>query len=293
VNPVNDAPVAVNDVYNVDEDATMAVEALGVLANDSDVDGNALSAVLVSGPAHGALTLNPDGSFAYTPDANFFGADSFVYRASDGTANSADATVSITVNAVNDAPVASADGPYLGIIGSPVTFDGSASSDVEGTALAYKWSFGDGATLVTASPNPTHAYAAAGIYTVTLVVSDGSLDSAPTTTSATIGDPIGSNRGDVDAFLSYAAPTARSVQLPAGTTSFDVTIIYGAAIIPATFAVELNGSSFVGFSPVAGRSQTVTIPLSPGRNTLAISVDGTLADGRTATDRDRLTFVVG
>ena len=63
--------------------------------------------------------------------------------------------------------------------------------------------------------------------------------------------------------------------------------------MPATFEVELNSSPSAGFSPSAGTSQTVTIPLSPGRNTLAISVDGAFVDGRTATDRDRLTFVVG
>jgi PKD repeat protein len=172
--------------------------------------------------------------------------------------------------------VASADGPYLGIIGSAVTFDGSASSDVEASALTYTWSFGDGSTLVTASPNPTHTYAAAGIYAVTLLVGDGSLDSAPTTTTATIGDPGGSSRGDVDAFLSYARPTERNVQLAAGTTSFSVTIIYGATINAGTLEVELNGSPFAGFSPAPGTSQTVTVPLSPGRNVLAISIDGTL-----------------
>lgn len=286
-------PTAVDDSYSVDEDQTLDVAAPGVLANDSDPQAQALTAVLLTGPAHGGLTLNADGSFAYTPDANFNGADSFSYRASDGGADSAQATVAIAVNPVDDAPVASADGPYLGIVGSPVTFDGSASWDVEGSALAYTWSFGDGSTLVTTSATPAHAYAAAGTYTVTLVVSDGALDSAPATTTATIGDPIGSNRGDVDAFLSYATPTERSTQLPAGTSSADVTIVYGGSIMTGTFAAELNGRPFAGFSPAPATSQTVTIPLSPGRNVLAISVDGTLADGRRATDRDRLTFVVG
>ena len=63
-----------------------------------------LTAVLVSGPAHGSLTLNPDGSFGYTPAANYNGLDSFTYRASDGPAVSNTVTVSLTVNAVNDPP---------------------------------------------------------------------------------------------------------------------------------------------------------------------------------------------
>ena len=58
----------------------------GVLANDTDVDGATLTAVLVTGPAHGTLALNADGSFTYTPAANFNGADSFTYRANDGPA---------------------------------------------------------------------------------------------------------------------------------------------------------------------------------------------------------------
>ena len=80
-----------------------------MLSNDTDVDSPTLTAALVSGPAHGTLTLNADGSFTYTPDANFNGTDSFTYKASDGLADSNVATVTITVNAVNDAPVATGD----------------------------------------------------------------------------------------------------------------------------------------------------------------------------------------
>jgi hypothetical protein len=73
------------------------VAAPGVLANDSDVDGDTLSAVLVTGPSHGTLTLNSDGSLVYMPALNFNGIDSFTYRASDGQAQSGVATVTITV----------------------------------------------------------------------------------------------------------------------------------------------------------------------------------------------------
>src|SRR5437867_1433618 len=71
VTPVNDAPVAANDdSYTTPEDTQLTVSAPGVLANDSDVDGDALSAVLVSNPTHGTLTLNGDGSFTYMPALN-------------------------------------------------------------------------------------------------------------------------------------------------------------------------------------------------------------------------------
>jgi VCBS repeat-containing protein len=106
VNAVNDAPVATGDAYSTNEDTPLTVSAPGVLNNDTDVEGTPLTAVQVAGTTHGTLTLNADGSFTYTPDADYNGPDSFTYKANDGTADSNIATVSITVNAVNDAPVA-------------------------------------------------------------------------------------------------------------------------------------------------------------------------------------------
>src|SRR5204863_460194 len=85
------------DSYTTAEDAALTITAPGVLGNDSDIDNDPLTATLVSGPAHGSLTLNADGSFTYTPDANYNGADSFTYTANDGTANSNVATVSLTL----------------------------------------------------------------------------------------------------------------------------------------------------------------------------------------------------
>src|SRR5437773_1903124 len=106
---VNVAPVAVNDSYNAIEDTTLTIVAPGVLGNDTDVDGDPLTSVPVSDPANGAVTVNADGSFTYTPNANFNGTDSFTYTANDGTADSNVATVTIAVAAMNDAPVAVKD----------------------------------------------------------------------------------------------------------------------------------------------------------------------------------------
>ena len=100
----NQAPVAAGDAYSTAEDTALTVAAPGVLGNDSDPDGDSLSAVAGSGPSHGSLTLNANGSFVYTPAANYNGSDSFTYRASDGTLTSNLATVTITITAVNDAP---------------------------------------------------------------------------------------------------------------------------------------------------------------------------------------------
>jgi large repetitive protein len=105
----NRAPVAAADTYTRAEDTALTVNAPGVLGNDSDPDGNQLSAVLGSGPSHGTIALNGNGSFTYTPAPNFTGTDSFTYRASDRILTSSLTTVTITVNAVNDAPTAAED----------------------------------------------------------------------------------------------------------------------------------------------------------------------------------------
>ncbi len=109
VQNLNDnVPLAGNDNFTVGEDGSLTVPIAGVLFNDSDADLNLIVAVLDAGPSHGALALNADGSFAYTPDANYFGADCFTYRAVDlGGALSNVATVTITVSEINDTPVTS------------------------------------------------------------------------------------------------------------------------------------------------------------------------------------------
>ncbi|MDP2433475.1 MAG: CARDB domain-containing protein [Pseudomonadota bacterium] len=96
INPVNDAPVAANDSYDVLENHALTVTAPGVLGNDSDLEGDSLSASLVSGPAHGLLSLAAGGGFTYTPDSDYVGADSFTYRVADSDPGNV-ATVSLTI----------------------------------------------------------------------------------------------------------------------------------------------------------------------------------------------------
>jgi len=107
VSPVNDPPVAANNAYSIVQGGTLAVAAPGVLGNDSDPDGDVLTAALVAGPAAGTLTFNADGSFNYVAPTTT-GTHSFTYTASDGTLPSNAATVTLTVFA-NKAPVAVSD----------------------------------------------------------------------------------------------------------------------------------------------------------------------------------------
>jgi hypothetical protein len=96
------APVAVGDNYIVTEGAPLSVPAPGILVNDSGGNGS-LTALLVSGPANGTLTLNSNGSFLYTPGTNFVGQDSFSYKASDASGDlSAAAVVSLLVTPAGD-----------------------------------------------------------------------------------------------------------------------------------------------------------------------------------------------
>ncbi|MFN8346635.1 MAG: Ig-like domain-containing protein [Spirosomataceae bacterium] len=101
---VNDPPIAVNNAYTTDEDVTLNVPVNGILNNDSDTDTPAaqLTVSVVTTTPNGTLTLNPNGSFTYVPKANFNGTDVFTYRVSDGVSFSNTATVTITVNAVDD-----------------------------------------------------------------------------------------------------------------------------------------------------------------------------------------------
>jgi regulation of enolase protein 1 (concanavalin A-like superfamily) len=107
----NVAPTALADSYTVAEDAPLTIGASGVLGNDSDPNSDPLTAILASGVANGVITLNANGAFTYTPNPAFNGTDSFSYKANDGTQNSSVVTVTLTVTAVNDAPLNSVPGP--------------------------------------------------------------------------------------------------------------------------------------------------------------------------------------
>jgi hypothetical protein len=100
VAPVPDAPVANADAFGALRDRTLNIGPPGILANDSDADGTSLTAILVSSPVHGQLTLGANGSFSYTPAAGYLGPDAFSYRASDGSLSSATRIVTLTVTAV-------------------------------------------------------------------------------------------------------------------------------------------------------------------------------------------------
>ena len=147
---LNQPPVAVNDAYSLNEDGSRSVLAPGVLVNDSDPDGNPITVKLpvATLPAHGSLSINANGSFTYTPAANFNGTDSFTYRATDGSADSTPATVTFTVNPVPDAPtdlaLSPASVPENQVVGTTVgTF---TTTDVDRSGDSHTYTFAAGGT---------------------------------------------------------------------------------------------------------------------------------------------------
>lgn len=166
--------VAVDDAEAVDEDVTLSVAAPGVLDNDI---GTGLTASLISGTANGSLSLQGDGSFEYTPNADFCGSDSFVYEADNGLVTD-QATVDITVNCVNDAPVAGTLADQSGSEGEAFSFDTSgAFSDIDGDALDFS-ATGLPAALtidpVSGEISGVPLVGDAGVYDVEVTVDDGS-----------------------------------------------------------------------------------------------------------------------
>ncbi len=148
VQPVNDAPTANAQSVQLDEDGSAPI-----VLNGSDIEAGTLTYLVLALPAHGKLT-GSGATRTYIPAADYNGPDSFTFKVNDGAADSAPATVSIAVRAINDAPVASAKVvglTYLGsrdtngVIISPngtnalVVFDASLSYDVEGDPLVYSW----------------------------------------------------------------------------------------------------------------------------------------------------------
>jgi len=106
----NDAPTAANDSLMTNEDTPLVISTAALLGNDVDVDlGDILSVTAVTQPSQGGLIDNGNGTYTYTPNANYNGTDSFAYTIRDRDGATSRATVNLTVNAVNDNPDAISD----------------------------------------------------------------------------------------------------------------------------------------------------------------------------------------
>lgn len=201
VTPLSDAPTAVVDVYDMDEDSTLVVPAGdGVLANDLDPDtGDSKSASLLigTGPSNGVLTspLLADGSFAYTPSVNFSGVDQFTYRVTDGDLLSDTAVVTINVSDVNSAVVANDDDYFEGAPALRDTtaflpvLDNDTDQDLDLiTVSTFDVTSAEGGTVVCAT---TCSYTApptfAGVDSFSYTASDGNGGTSSATVTLYVG----------------------------------------------------------------------------------------------------------
>ena len=165
VNAVNDPPVAQDDTLAVDEDKPGTV---GVTNNDADTDGDPLDVESVTGGQNGTCTVDAN-TVRYIPNPNYNGTDSCVVTISDGNGGTATSTLNITVNAVNDPPVANftVSGGVLS-----ASADGSNSADVDGGSLTYTWNFSDGTGYQSGGVTVNHQFRLPGNYGVILTVTD-------------------------------------------------------------------------------------------------------------------------
>ncbi len=183
-------------------------------AASSDPDGTIVSYQWSFG--NGATATGATPSYAY-PSA--VGSPFTVtLTVTDDKGATASATTSATIGATsgNQAPTARPGGPYSGTVGAPIAFNGSASSDPDGSIAGYAWTFGDGGTASGASP--THAYASPGTYTATLTVTDNL--GAQSTASATVTVASGGSAQPLVWTGTFSAVTATRVQL---TITYDLT----------------------------------------------------------------------
>ncbi|MCV7021087.1 cadherin-like domain-containing protein [Mycolicibacterium aichiense] len=187
VNPVNDAPVPGNDSTALDEDSSTVIAVLG---NDSDVEHDPLSVVGTSTPGHGTIAVGDGGTITYTPSANYNGADSFTYTVSDGNGGNTVATVSVTVNPVNDAPVANTDNYGVDQDKQLTGNVRNNDTDVDGDALTVGFVSGPSHGSLTLNPDGSFTYNPAGGYNggdnFTYTVTDGSGASATGTANITV-----------------------------------------------------------------------------------------------------------
>ncbi|MFC1547207.1 Ig-like domain-containing protein [Candidatus Neomarinimicrobiota bacterium] len=259
VGAVNDAPLAVDDEASTNEDTPATI---AVLANDSDPDDDALDVESVTQGSNGSVTLNTDGTVTYNPNANFNGSDSFAYTISDGNGGSDDATVSITVTAVNDAPVAQDDAFDAAedtdlIVNAPGVLANDEDLDQNDLTAVLVAGPGDGTLNLNADGSFTYAPAPGynGTDTFTYAASDGDLSDEATVTinvGAVNDAPLAV---DDEAFTEANSPVTIAVLLNDTDPDDDELSVIGVAD-PGHGTAQINLDGTLTYTPDAGFNGT-------------------------------------
>ena len=258
VTAVNDAPVAGAENYATNSNTTLNVSAPGVLSNDSDIDSPVLTAVIVSGsgPTHGSLTLNTNGSFSYIPVQDYTGPDSFSYRASDGTDYSNPATVSLTIN--DTVPPVLTSSVAMALLSTTnsslidVGLTASATDNSGGPVAIDVAVFGDEDDQTPTANNTIH--------------SPDAKDIAPGTLRLR-GERIEANDGRVYLIVVKATDSAgnisrnyHTVVVPKSNKQVNVDAVYAQAAAAASYAQSHDGAPppdyfVIGDGPIIGPKQ--------------------------------------
>jgi len=284
VNAVNDAPDAVNDTRSTNEDTPLVIAAASLLTNDTDIDGDTLNVTSVGSAVNGSVSL-AGGNITFTPSANYNGPASFTYTISDGNGGTDSATVNITVNPVNDAPVAN-DDIQSGTIDSAITINVLTNdTDIDGDTLAViavtqgvNGTVSGNGTTVTYTPNTGFI----GTDTFTYTISDGN---------------GGTDTGSITVNIAAATVSAYAI-----SDSINALAALDAATGMLTVIGELRDASntlyddieAIAFDPFTGSLFGVQQNITAGNSTLVtinttnahVNVIGVIA----AIDIDALTF---
>ena len=289
VTAVNDAPVAVANTLTVDEDSS--ISNTDVIANDTDVEDDTLTLTAVSTDGTGTVAVNSDGlSVDYTPAANFNGTETITYTVSDGT-DTSEGTFTITVTAVNDAPVAVANTLTVDEDSSISNTDVIANdTDVEDDTLTLTAVSTDGTGTVAVnsdglSVDYTPAANFNGTETITYTVSDGT-DTSEGTFTITVTAVNDAPVAIEDSLEVIEDSTLTSTDVIANDTDIDGDTLSLTAVSTdgtGTVAVNSDGLS-VDYTPAANfnGTETITYTVSDGTDTS----EGTFTVTVTSNDLD-------
>jgi VCBS repeat-containing protein len=240
----NFAPFAGADSGSVGEEGTLLISEASLLSNDVDIDGGTLAFDGVGAAAHGTVSRNGGGQVVYTPTANYSGPDSFTYTVSDGQGGVTTGTVSVTVNAVNDAPTAA--GAAILVDEDGTSSGALPATDVDGDGLSFSLAAGPANGSVAVSANGSYSYTPNTSYTgpdsFTYTVSDGNGGSVTGTVTVTVA-----NINDAPVTPGLSVSTAEDVAVAGNLSATDeegdpLTFALGNGAGNGTAVVNLNGS---------------------------------------------------
>ena len=288
--PVNDPPVAANDVAATPEDQSVNIPVLG---NDTDADGDPLTVTAASAP-NGTVTINPDGSIRYTPNANFNGTDTITYTISDGKGGTSTATVTVTVAPVNDPPIARPDTATVNE-DTPLTLDPRLNdSDPEGDPLTVTNAVAANGRVVI-NPNGTITYTPNanfnGTDTITYTVSDGKGGFTTSTVTVTVV-PV----NDPPIAIADAATTNQNVAIDAlnvlgndSDVDRDPLTVTTATAANGTVTINPDGTLRYVPNPLFVGNDTITYTISDGKGgTATATVTVTVLQGIDLVNTDQL-----